>query len=211
MPLAFASLNRGTIAFGFFNIETQLLLLDRLYFFAEDFCQAVRLLAAAEDTGARGGERAGYVEADVDGWRIEELAAVGDLHGAIAGVNLSGFIGATYARCPFPAAPEDFKQSPEGQLGRDEIGRLIRPFGDAARITFARDLREGMVRIGPRATTEPYVFSEAGFARLVGYVERGGHPRWKDERRPAYVLEMIQRLAEWRSLLAPPGADAQEE
>ena len=30
MPLAFESLSHGTIAFGFFNIESDLLLLDRL-------------------------------------------------------------------------------------------------------------------------------------------------------------------------------------
>ena len=40
MPLAFESLNRGTIAFGFFNIDTDLLLLQQYFLFADDFCGA---------------------------------------------------------------------------------------------------------------------------------------------------------------------------
>jgi hypothetical protein len=35
MPLAFESLSHGTIAFGFFNIESDMLLLDRYFLFAE--------------------------------------------------------------------------------------------------------------------------------------------------------------------------------
>jgi hypothetical protein len=30
MPLAFESINHGTIAFGFFNIESDMLLLDKI-------------------------------------------------------------------------------------------------------------------------------------------------------------------------------------
>ena len=203
MPLPHATLSHGTVAFGFFNIESSMLLLQRLFFFAEDFCQAVQRLAAAEDSGAGGGERAGFAEGQFNGWQIEQREAMGDLHGAIAGADLSGFIGATYARCPFPAEPEGFKQNPEGQLGRPEVERMIRRHGEAAQIVVARDLREGLLQIGPRGAAEPFVFSEVGFSRLVAYVERGGHPRWKDERRPPYVLEMMQRLDERRSPLRP--------
>lgn len=35
MPLAFQSLNRGRAAFGFFNIETDMLLLDNHFMFAD--------------------------------------------------------------------------------------------------------------------------------------------------------------------------------
>jgi hypothetical protein len=202
MPLPHATLSHGTVAFGFFNIESSMLLLQQLFFFAEDFCQAVQRLAAAEDTGESGGERASFSEAQIGGWQIER-EAIGDLHGAIAGADLSGFIGATYARFPFPSEPEGFKQNPEGQLGRPEVERMIRRHGQAAQIIVGRDLREGLLQIGPRGAAEPFVFSEVGFARLVAYVERGGHPRWKDERRPPYVLEMMQRLDERRSPLRP--------
>ena len=46
MPLAFESLSHGTVAFGFFNIESDMLLLDRYFFFAGDFCDCVTALAA---------------------------------------------------------------------------------------------------------------------------------------------------------------------
>ena len=35
MPLAFESLSHGTIAFGFFNIESDMLILDRYFLFAD--------------------------------------------------------------------------------------------------------------------------------------------------------------------------------
>ncbi len=51
MPLAFQSLSHGQIAFGFFNIETDMLLLDIHFFFADDFCRAVRELAEVSGGG----------------------------------------------------------------------------------------------------------------------------------------------------------------
>ena len=47
MPLAFESLSHGTIAFGFFNIESDMLLLDRYFLFAEDFCSYLKNIAQA--------------------------------------------------------------------------------------------------------------------------------------------------------------------
>jgi hypothetical protein len=41
MPLDFESLSHGTVAFGFFNIESDLLLLERSFFFASEFCELV--------------------------------------------------------------------------------------------------------------------------------------------------------------------------
>jgi hypothetical protein len=35
MPLAFESLSHGIIAFGFFNIESDMLILDRYFLFAD--------------------------------------------------------------------------------------------------------------------------------------------------------------------------------
>jgi len=45
MPLTFESLSHGTIAFGFFNIESDMLLCDRYFLFADDLCLAGRLSA----------------------------------------------------------------------------------------------------------------------------------------------------------------------
>jgi hypothetical protein len=45
MPLAFESINRGLTAFGFFNIDSDLLLLDHYFFFAQPFCKNVSDLA----------------------------------------------------------------------------------------------------------------------------------------------------------------------
>jgi len=38
MPLAFDSSSHGKIAFGFFNIETDMLLLENYFIFATQFC-----------------------------------------------------------------------------------------------------------------------------------------------------------------------------
>ena len=47
MPLAFESLSHGTIAFGFFNIESDMLLMDQYFFFVDDFCSNVEKIATA--------------------------------------------------------------------------------------------------------------------------------------------------------------------
>ena len=52
MPLSFHSLSHGTVAFGFFNIESDMLLLDRYFFFATDFCAHVSDLAESGAPGA---------------------------------------------------------------------------------------------------------------------------------------------------------------
>ncbi len=174
MPLAFDSTSHGTVAFGFFNIETQMLLLQELFFFADDLCEAVVLLAE------------GTAEAPLPCWRVDD-ANRGDLHGAIAGQVLSGFIGATYKACPFPEAPEGFKQNPEGALSRQAVEEMIAPFGEALPVTVARD--------GAAYAVGPYRFDERGFTALVAYVDRGGYPRWRDERRPPRVARMVEAWA----------------
>ena len=45
MPLAFESLSHGTIAFGFFNIDSDMLLLEKYFLFATDFCRQILDLA----------------------------------------------------------------------------------------------------------------------------------------------------------------------
>jgi hypothetical protein len=110
MPLAFESVNRGTIAFGFFNIDTDLLLLQQYFLFADDFCAHLVRLA---------------------GKKRQE---------------------------PYETAWEVYSIDTPRDIG--------------------------------------YLFTKEVFHRLIQYVWAGGYPRWKDEIRPAYVVEMKFRLGE---------------
>ncbi len=79
MPLAFESLSHGTIAFGFFNIDSDLLLLDHYFFFADDFCRNVEKIAGSPSN-----------QTCEDIWQIYHIAdpgLIGDLHTAIHGVR----------------------------------------------------------------------------------------------------------------------------
>ena len=186
MPLAFDTQNRGAIAFGFFNVESDMLLLERHFLFADAFCAEVGAVADA----AR-------VAAFRRTWRVHTIrdpADVGDLMGAIHGVRLTGFIGETYRAYPFPARPEDFKQKPEGHETRPTFEKMVRAYADEEEIRFEGDPTEGEVSIGE------YRFSREGFGELVRYVWRGGYPRWRDEVRPGYVLDLaaaISRCDHW--------------
>lgn len=173
MPLAFPSRSHQTIAFGFFNIEIDMLLLQQLFFFADDFCRAVpRLFLEGE--------------AWMDGWRIEVQGQIGNLQGAIAGRDLSGFIGATYERFPFPGRAEDFRQNPQGHQNRALAQQLIQEYGQDEQIRLRREADS--IAVGE------YVFNPPVFSDLIAYVDRGGYPRWKNETRPPYVREMVKKL-----------------
>ena len=170
MPLAFPSRSHGTVAFGFFNVHTDILLLERYVFFATDFCRAVRALRAEPRT-------------PMSGWSVHDM---GDLHGAIAGRALHGLIGATYARWPFPSDPAGFRQQPEGHENRSEVEAMVGRFARARRLELVREPDWSWVSVGPVS------FDGPGFAALVAYVDRGGHPRWRDGERPGYVVEMVE-------------------
>lgn len=175
MPLGFESTSHGSIAFGFFNIESDMLLLDPLFFFADDFCTAV------EQAGEHG-------RAEIDGYRIDARDKIGDLHGAIAGRVFTGFIGSTYRVWPFPESPDDFKQNPDGFQTQDQVRALIGEFGQSETLPLVHD------QAGEEVGIAEYKFSWPQFADLIAYVDRGGHPRWKDERRPDYVTRMMRAL-----------------
>jgi hypothetical protein len=178
MPLGFESVSHGTIAFGFFHIRIDMLLLERLFFFADRFCRAVAELA----------KRGAGTELCMDGWRIDHPARIGNLHGAIRGTDLSGFLGAAYRKHPFPACPEEFKQDPDGWQHKEWAAGLIADYGSPESIQLRSDPGAQGVSIGG------YVFDRKGFDSLVAYVDRGGYPRWKDEVRPLYVREMMETL-----------------
>ena len=172
------------MAFGFFNIETHLMLLERLFFFADDFCRAARELVH----GPR---------AVLEGYRVER-EQLGDLHGAIAGEDLSGFIGATYRLFPFPSEPEAFRQAPDGERNARVVSDLLCRFGVPERIPLLFDAVRDAVEVGE------IHFSRPGFVALLRYVVQGGYPRWREERRPLYVEQMLADLTSAESPFRAP-------
>jgi len=184
MPLPFHSLSHGRVAFGFFNIDTDLLLLERHFFFASDFCdRLVRI--------AKGSETAPFEEA-WPGHHVPDPAGVGDLQGAIHGVRYTGFIGEVYRRFPFPVRPEDFRQQPEGWRNRAEVEAIVTRHADRVEIPFVVETRAEAVRLAEIR------FTRSGFHALLRYVWRGGWPRWRDGERPACVQELEAALSRSR-------------
>jgi hypothetical protein len=181
MPLAFPSISHGEIAFGFFNIETDMLLMEHLFFFADRFCNAVVTLA----------EQSEPTEGVwMDGYRIENSAVIGNLHGAIQGIDLRGFIGETYRQFPFPSNPQAFKQKPYGEKNQSLLQSLIAKYGRDQRICLLWDRQLSTVSV------EEFVFAKKDFAQLIAYVVRGGYPQWQDDVLPGYVRTMMAKLAE---------------
>ena len=180
MPLAFESISHGAIAFGFFNIDSDMLLLDRYFFFATEFCSHIRKIAEYAGTSP--------YEVSWDVYEILDPANIGDLMGAIHGVHYTGFIGEVYQRFPFPKRPEGFKQKPEGYQTQGDMVAMIEPFARRAEI---------LLSIGPEArevAVGRYCFTRATFQELIRYVWQGGYPRWRDEIRPDYVLDMKEAI-----------------
>jgi hypothetical protein len=180
MPLAFESLNRGTIAFGFFNIETDLLLLQQYFFFADDFCTRVLRLAQGQEPH----------ETAWEVYCIEDQRKIGDLMAAIHGIRYTGFIGEVYKQFPFPRKESEFKQKPEGFQNRAWMVSLAEQWAASKALPVRVDRQRETVSLGE------YLFTREVFHQLINYVWVGGYPRWKDEIRPDYVMEMKFGLEE---------------
>ncbi|MDY6790052.1 MAG: hypothetical protein SWH54_02170 [Thermodesulfobacteriota bacterium] len=180
MPLAFNSLSHGTIAFGFFNIDSDMLLCDHYFLFATDFCNYMGSLA--ENAGKESYQAL---------WRVYFIKSpedIGDLMGAIHGNHLSGFMGEIYRRFPFPEGPEDFKQKPEGFQTQPQVSEMIANYAKPQEISFTVSHHGSEIELGV------YRFTRIGFQQLLIYVWQGGYPRWKDEIRPGYVAEMRDKI-----------------
>ena len=180
MPLAFASISHGQVAFGFFNIDTDLLLLERYFLFADRFCSHISRLAQRPESSPS--EEMWTV------FRIERASEVGDLMGAIHGVRHTGFIGEIYTHFPFPKVQSEFKQRPDGDRTRSIVEPILRKYAVEAQIPFVSEPSAEVSHIGE------YRFSRQAFLQLVNYVWVGGYPRWKDEVRPGYVIEMKESV-----------------
>jgi hypothetical protein len=182
MPLAFDTISHGRVAFGFFNIESDMLLLENYFFFADRFCE--RVIHLAENHGEQQFQQP---------WVVDEISKptdIGDLMGAIRGTSHDGFIGSLYDHFPFPVNPDDFKQNPLGFMTRLLVKKLISPYAGKTEILFSAEEDPGGVRIGP------YVFSQHSFQELIRYVWLGGYPRWKEGVAPPYVIRMKKIVME---------------
>jgi len=180
MPLAFDSLSHGSIAFGFFNIESDMLLCDRYFLFADEFCSHVADMAEA-----------GSEQTYQNIWQVQYIQtaeAIGDLMGAIHGVRYTGFIGELYRCFPFPPEAQDFKQNPQGFQTQSQVSEIIAKYAEPLEILVTVNNGGGDIQVGD------YRFSSAQFQELIDYVWRGGYPRWKDEIRPAYVAAMRDKI-----------------
>ena len=180
MPLAFESLSHGTIAFGFFNIESDMLLLDRYFIFAQDFCGYIEMIA--KDRGDRSYKAFWPIQ------YIEDATDIGDLMGAIQGIRFTGFIGELYRHFPFPQHNEDFKQNPMGYQTHPVVAAMIAKYAQPREISVVVSSERDNVEIGV------YRFSRSQFQELIKYVWRGGYPRWKDGIRPGYVRGLRDQI-----------------
>ena len=185
MPLEFESISHGKIAFGFFNIETDMLLLNDTFLFADDFCHHIGQFAEEEG------------ETYTALWEIVRIdpEKIGNLMGAIYGIDDRGFIGEVYKLFPFPKDQKDFKQKPDGLKNRSKIEAIIQRLGKENGIPFVMDVNNDRIAIGE------YVFNKASFHELIRYIWLGGFPRWKDGVRPDYVLEMKERIEKSENLI----------
>jgi hypothetical protein len=180
MPLAFQSMSHREVAFGFFNVETNMILLNNYFFFSDDFCAGVSALA--DFTALEG------AHVDVDSYVLAEKD-VGNLTGAIHGFDFSGFIGETYRKFPFPREMERFRQSPDGHRTRRIIEDIITKYAGLTRTRLIADQYSQTFQVGP------FIFERRVFAELLDYLWLGGMPRWNDGIRPPYVLEMKDRVS----------------
>lgn len=198
MPLGFESLSHQVVAFGFFHIETHLLLLERSIFWAGDFCAAMSSLAGSRDEA--------WAQSLL-GWRMETPEDMGDLHGAIAGINLGGFLGQLYGRWPFPVQPDGFRQKAHGAAPPQEVEAALNRWGRPQEIV-ARTGGGGGGKgsgggrgsggsgggRGGTLSLAGVSFSPVQTAALVDYVWRGGMPGWQGGVRPDFVLSMARDL-----------------
>lgn len=186
MPLEFESISHGRVAFGFFNIETDMVLLDHYFLFAEDFCLYISRAVKENEP---------IFKTSWEAYSFQNGADIGNLMGAIHGIDYRGFIGEVYKLFPFPKRQEDFKQKPEGIKTRILMESLIRKYTSKISIHFVMDQKSEQITIGE------YLFDKLSFHELIKYIWMGGFPRWKDNIRPDYVFSMKKDIDRSRNSL----------
>jgi hypothetical protein len=175
MPLTFETVSHGKIPIGFFNIDTDMILIKNYFVFAEDFCNWI---ADWSNSDSEFGKEYNF-------YIIHNLDDIGHLMGAITGAVFSGFIGEVYKRFPFPHKKKDFKQKPEGYQNREIVEKIIKNYAKLEVIKIIISKKERTISIGD------FVFTKDQFHDVIGYLWRGGMPQWRDEVRPEYVDKMM--------------------
>jgi hypothetical protein len=186
MPLGFHCLSHGAIAFGFFNIETDLLLMHQHVFWCRDFCVLVSDLAKTEPRK--------WFQARLNAWFLPSQADLGDLHGSIAGRTHYGLIGETYRLWPFPRDLADFHQKSVGAAAKKEVQEMVDRFGQPQELEVVADAENVVLSLGE------YQFNPTGVRALADYVWRGGMPGWLGGERPDYLWEAA---SVWRQAVSP--------
>ena len=138
MPMGFKTLSHGEIPIGFFNIESDMFLINNYFIFATDLCKAITKWAKGKD------EQTDELEMYV----IEDPDDIGNLMGAINGIVFTGFIGELYKLYPFPEKPEDFKQKTEGCKTQKEVEEMINKYSKRDKIEIIISKESGMISIG---------------------------------------------------------------
>ncbi|MBM4305412.1 MAG: hypothetical protein FJ107_01110 [Deltaproteobacteria bacterium] len=179
MPFEFESLSHGKIAFGFFNIETDMILLNQYFLFAEDFCEYVSQAVQTNEN---------IFKASWEAYSFQNREDIGNLMGAIHRIDHSGFIGEVYRLYPFPKRQEDFKQNPDGFKTRALIESIIQKYALKMNLRFIMDQASQKFFIGE------YLFDTIVFQKLIQYIWQGGLPQWKDKTRPEYVWTMEEAI-----------------
>lgn len=179
MPISFSSKSHGQIPIGFFNIEADMLLMDRYFFFSTDFCEWIVEWAANKDTSRD--EKMIY--------HISQREMIGNLSGAIHGYEYTGFIGEIYKLFPFPENHAGFKQKPYGTQNRLVVEQTIQPYTERLKIPIVFHQDSLTIDFGV------YTFSVDVFQGIIEYIEAGGMPGWLDGRPPDYVIRMMTKLA----------------
>lgn len=179
MPISFCSISHGQIPIGFFNIETDMLLMDRYFFFSTDFCEWIIQWASTED----------FSHDEKMVYAIQQREMIGNLAGAIYGYEYTGFIGEVYKLFPFPESRSGFKQKPYGTRNRQIVERTVQPFAVQLKIPIVFHQERRTIDFGD------YTFSADVLQEIIGYIEAGGMPGWLNARPPHYVTKMMGQLA----------------
>ena len=157
-----------------------MLLLEQYFLFGSEFCLHIGEMAENFNEAQYKSKWPVYA--------IEDREQIGDLMGAIHGIRFTGFIGELYRKYPFPQEPEAFKQKPEGYLNQAVVRDMISRYARQILLPVEANHRALEVDIGA------YKFSRKTFQELITYVWQGGYPRWRDDIRPDYVLDMKTKI-----------------
>lgn len=178
MPIGFNTQSHGEIPIGFFNIDTDMLLMNKYFVFVSDFCNWI--IGWTKETGDLSIEQEFYM--------IERPEDIGNLMGAITGELFTGFIGEVYKKYPFPKKPEDFRQKPEGYNNRAVVEKIVKKYGSEKSIKISTNEKEQTITIGE------YIFTSDQFHEVMYYIWRGGMPKWTEDKMPKYVEEMMKAV-----------------